>query len=98
MEIAIEIGDRGGEGKAYGNLGNSYQGLGDYQKAIDCCEKLVKIPLTMDIAVDGTEGKRFAVYAAIMSSCRQWSFVVSLIYLCVLDVSKLREKACVTTR
>ena len=45
----------------------------------------------MDIAVDGTEGKRFAVYAAIMSSCRQWSFVVSLIYLCVLDVRKLRE-------
>ena len=45
QEIAIEIGDRGGEGKAYGNLCSSYQALGDFKKAIDCCEKLVKIAL-----------------------------------------------------
>ena len=24
LKIAIEIGDRGGEGRAYGNLGNAY--------------------------------------------------------------------------
>ena len=51
----------------------------------------------MDITADGTEGKRVAVYAAIISSCRQWSFVVSLFYLCVLDASKPRDKACLTT-
>ena len=42
----------------------------------------------MDIMVDGTEGKRFAIFAEISSLCWQWSFVVSLFYLCVLDVSK----------
>ena len=50
----------------------------------------------MGTTADGTEGKRVAVYAAIISS--QWSFVVSLFYLCVLDASKLRDKACFTTR
>ena len=39
----IEIGDRGGEGRAYGNVCNSYQALSDYQKAIECREKRVKI-------------------------------------------------------
>ena len=33
MKIAKEIGDRAGEGGAYGNLGNAYQSLGDYGKA-----------------------------------------------------------------
>ena len=52
----------------------------------------------MDITADGTEGKRVVVYVAIISSYRQWSFVVSLFCLCVLDVSKQRDKACSTTR
>ena len=50
----------------------------------------------MNRTADGTEGKRVAVYAAIISS--QWSFVVSLFYLCVVDVSKPRDKECFTTR
>ena len=29
--------------KAYGNLGNTYQSLGDYQKAIEYHEKVLKI-------------------------------------------------------
>ena len=40
---AKEIGDRAGEGQAYGNLGNAYQSLGDYQKAIEYHEKDLKI-------------------------------------------------------
>ena len=43
MKIAKEIGDRAGEGRAYGNLGNAYQLLGDYQKAIEHHEKRLKI-------------------------------------------------------
>ena len=45
MKIAIEIGDRGGEGGAYGNLGNAYQSLGDYRKAIEYHEKDLKIDI-----------------------------------------------------
>ena len=30
LKIAVEIGDRSGEGIAFGNLGNSNQLLGDY--------------------------------------------------------------------
>jgi len=43
LKIAKEIGDRAGEGRAYGNLGNTYRSLGDYQKAIDYHEKHLKI-------------------------------------------------------
>ena len=34
LTTAIEIGDRAREGTAYGTLGNAYQLLGDYRKAI----------------------------------------------------------------
>ncbi|XP_074635275.1 uncharacterized protein LOC141893773 [Acropora palmata] len=43
LTIAKQIGDRAGEGRAYGNLGNAYQSLGDYQKAIEYHEKDLKI-------------------------------------------------------
>ena len=29
------MGDRAGEGRAYGNLGNAYKSLGGYEKAIE---------------------------------------------------------------
>ena len=43
LKIAKEVGDRSGEGKAYGNLGNAYHSLGNFQKAIECHEKDLKI-------------------------------------------------------
>ena len=45
MNIAIEIGDRRGEGKAFGNLGNAYISLSDYQKAIENHEKHLTIAI-----------------------------------------------------
>jgi tetratricopeptide (TPR) repeat protein len=35
LEIAKEVGDRAGEGRAYGNIGNVYQSQGDFSKAIE---------------------------------------------------------------
>ena len=43
LKIAIEIGDRAGEGGALGNLGNAYGSLGDFRKAIEYHEKHLKI-------------------------------------------------------
>ena len=55
LKIAKEIGDRAGEGGAYGNLGNAYQSLGDYQKAIEYHEKHLKIAKEIgDRAGEGT--------------------------------------------
>ena len=45
MKISIEIGDQAGEGGAYGNLGDVYSSLGDYQKATEYHEKHLKIAL-----------------------------------------------------
>ena len=45
LKIAIEIGDRAGEGRAYGNLGTACISLGDYQKAIEYHEKHLKIAI-----------------------------------------------------
>ncbi|XP_044167575.1 LOW QUALITY PROTEIN: tetratricopeptide repeat protein 28-like, partial [Acropora millepora] len=57
LKIAIEIGDRGGEGRAYGNLGNAYQSLGDYRKAIEYHEKSLKI--ATEIGDRGGEGRAY---------------------------------------
>ena len=35
MKIAIEIGDRAGEGQAYANLGNAYFSQGDFVKDME---------------------------------------------------------------
>ncbi|CAH3129305.1 unnamed protein product, partial [Pocillopora meandrina] len=35
LKIAKEVGDKHGEGTAYGNLGNAYFSLGDFKKAIE---------------------------------------------------------------
>ena len=35
LKIAKEVGDKHGEGGAYGNLGNAYHRLGDFKKAIE---------------------------------------------------------------
>ena len=43
MKIAKEMGDRAREGAGYGNLGNAYQSLGDYRKAIEYYEKCLQI-------------------------------------------------------
>ena len=57
MKIAIEIGDRAGEGAAYGNLDNAYQSLGDYRKPIEYQEKQLKI--ANEIGVWAGEGRTY---------------------------------------
>ena len=43
LKISKEVGDRAGEGRAYGNLGNAYNSLGDFQKAIEYHKRHLKI-------------------------------------------------------
>ena len=39
LKFSKEVGDRPGEGKAYGKLGNTFYGLGDFQKAKEYHER-----------------------------------------------------------
>ena len=57
LKAAIEIGDRNGEGKAYGNLGIAYHSLSDYQKAIKYFKKHLKIAI--EIGDRGGEGAAY---------------------------------------
>ena len=57
MKTATEIGDRGGEGRPYGNLGIACMSLGDYQKAIECHEKHLKIAI--EFGDRGSEGRAY---------------------------------------
>ena len=55
LKISKEVGDRAGEGKAYGNLGNAYRNVGDFQKAIEYHERHLKISKEVgDRAGEGT--------------------------------------------
>ena len=57
MKIAIEIDDRAGEGGAYGNLGNAYDSLGDFRKAIEYHKKHLKIAI--EIGDRAGEGRTY---------------------------------------
>ncbi|NEQ54650.1 MAG: CHAT domain-containing protein, partial [Leptolyngbya sp. SIO3F4] len=57
LAIALELGDRGGEGRAYTNLGNAYNNLGDYRRAIDFHEKHLAIAL--ELGDQGSEGAAY---------------------------------------
>ena len=57
VKIAIEIGYRGGEGRAYENLGDAYSSLGDYQRSIEYDEKHLKIAI--EIGDRGGEGRAY---------------------------------------
>jgi hypothetical protein len=43
LSIALEVGDRVGEGIAYGYLGNSFVSLGQFDKAVEFHEKHLAI-------------------------------------------------------
>ena len=58
LKIATEVGDRDGEGAAYGFLGEAYQSLGDYRKAIEYHEKHLKIA----IEIGNREGEGVAYH------------------------------------
>ena len=43
LNISRELGDRAGEGRAFGNLGMVYTGLGQYDEAIEFHTKAIHI-------------------------------------------------------
>ena len=43
IKLAKEVGDRAGEGRAYGNLGNAHHRLGNFQKAKDYYQRCLEI-------------------------------------------------------
>ena len=51
------MGDRAGEGKAYGNLGNTYRSLGDFQKAIEYQER--SLEFSTEVGDRAGEGKAY---------------------------------------
>ncbi|CAH3196420.1 unnamed protein product, partial [Porites evermanni] len=57
LKISKEVGDRAGEGKAYCNLGNAYDSLGDFQKAIEYHERDLKI--SKEVGDRAGEGKAY---------------------------------------
>ena len=55
LSIAKEVGDRAGEGTAYGNLGNAYRSLGKFQEAIEYLNQCLSIAKEVgDRAGEGT--------------------------------------------
>ena len=45
LSIAIVVGDRAGQGRAYGNLGIAYNSLGQFQQAIEYHKQRLSIAI-----------------------------------------------------
>ena len=61
MQIALEIGDQGGQGGAYGNLGNAYQSLGGHRKGIQYHKKGFKIAIKIGDRSEKEEPMKISV-------------------------------------
>ena len=57
LKTAKEVGDKHGEGNAYGNLGNAYHSLGDLKKAIEYYNLHLKI--AKEVGDKHREGKTY---------------------------------------
>ena len=57
MSIAKEVGDRAGEGKAYGNLGNAYCRLGNFKQGIEYHNQQLNI--AKEVGDTAGEGKAY---------------------------------------
>ena len=66
LAIAIEIGDRQGEGRCYGNLGSVSSYFGDYVKANEYLEKALAIAI--EIGDRQGEGSRYGNLGTVSSS------------------------------
>ena len=78
LAIAIEIGDRKGEGTCYGNLGSVFISLGDYVKAIEYLEKALAIAIEIgDRKGEGTLlwKPRICVYLLLVTMSKQMNIL-----------------------
>ena len=57
LDIALQLGDKGGEGRAYGNIGNAHNRLGNYQEALTYHQKYLDIAL--QLGDKGGEGSAY---------------------------------------
>ena len=83
LKLAIKIGDRAGEGTAYGNLGNAYIPLGDFRKAIEYYEKALKTAI--EIGDRAGEGKAYHNIGNGYSRLGQFDIAVGN-FVCAVDV------------
>ena len=74
LAIAIEIGDRPGEGTTYGNLGSVFDSLGEYQKAKEYHEKALAIAI--EIGDRGGEGATYRNLGSVFHSLGEYHFGV----------------------
>ena len=57
LTIAKEVGDRAGEGGAYGNLGNAYHSLGDFKQAIEY--HMLRLTIAKEVGDRAGEGRAY---------------------------------------
>ena len=70
LAIAIEIGDRRGEGTTYGNLGNVFYSLGECQNAKEYHEKALAIAI--EIGDRRGEGTRYGNLGSMFASLDEY--------------------------
>ena len=71
LRDALKGGDRAGEGRAYGNLGNAFQSQGDYAKAIE--HHAHRLAITMEVGDRAGEGGAYGNLGCAYQSLGDWA-------------------------
>ena len=75
LSIAIEVGDRAGQGRAYNNLGNAYYCLSQFRQAIEYHKQCLSIAI--EVGDRAKQDVPIAISAFLISSLansnKQWS-------------------------
>ncbi len=89
LEITIKIGDRTGEAKTYGILGNMYQSLGDYDKAKEYYEKALVI--SMEIGDRENEASSYGSLGAVFQSLGEYVIAEEYIEKALLTCNDIKQ-------
>ena len=91
LQIAKEVGDKSGEGGAYGNLGNAFQSLGDFQKAIEYHSLCLQI--AKEVGDKSVEGGAYGNLGNAFDSLSDFQKAIEYHSLCLQIAKEVGDKS-----
>jgi len=91
LEIAKEVGDRAGEGGAYGNLGNAYKSAGKLAMAIEC--HVLDLSIAKEVGDRPGQGRAYANLGIVCKTLGDFNKAIEYHTLCLAIAKEVGDRA-----